>query len=59
MLKPNNKQNTKLFGCAGMARFAYNWALEKVKENYENEIKFVDDKITVGIHYVCRFKKIC
>ncbi len=29
MLKPNNKQETKLFQCAGTARFVYNWALDR------------------------------
>lgn len=37
MLKPNNKQATKLFECAGVARWAYNWALEKQKENYKQD----------------------
>ncbi len=32
MLCPNNKQKTKLFACAGLARFAYNWALSYEKE---------------------------
>ena len=27
MLNPNNKQKSKLFQSAGVARFAYNWAL--------------------------------
>ena len=35
MLLPNNKQRTKLFECAGIARFAYNWALGYEKANYE------------------------
>ncbi len=35
MLLPNNKQKTKLFECAGIARFAYNWALGYEKANYE------------------------
>jgi len=35
MLLPNNKQKTKLFECAGTARFAYNWALGYEKANYE------------------------
>ena len=36
MLIPNNKQNTKLFRYANTARFAYNWALGREKENYKN-----------------------
>ena len=35
MLLPNNKQKTKLFECARVARFAYNWALGYEKANYE------------------------
>lgn len=35
MLLPNNKQRTKLFECAGTARFAYNWALGYEKQNHE------------------------
>ncbi|MEK0289967.1 helix-turn-helix domain-containing protein, partial [Caldifermentibacillus hisashii] len=29
MLKPNNKQKTKLFLYANTARFAYNWTIAK------------------------------
>lgn len=43
MLIPNNKQKTKLFQYASTARFAYNWALGREKENYENEWKFISD----------------
>lgn len=43
MLVPNNVQNTKLFQYAGAARFAYNWALAKEKENYEKGGKFIPD----------------
>ena len=35
MLIPNNVQKTKMFQYAGAARFAYNWALAREKENYE------------------------
>ncbi|MDF2675205.1 MAG: transposase, partial [Clostridiales bacterium] len=41
MLLPNNKQRTKLFGCAGVARFAFNWALGYEKENYEKGEKYL------------------
>ncbi len=34
-LHPNNKQLTKLFQYAGCARFAYNWAIAKERENYK------------------------
>jgi putative transposase len=43
MLKPNNRQNTKLFQCAGVARWAYNWTLAKQQENYKNGGKFILD----------------
>ncbi|MDE5765190.1 MAG: transposase [Ruminococcus sp.] len=43
MLCPNNKQKTKLFACAGLARFAYNWALSYEKKNYESGNKFISD----------------
>ena len=44
-LKPNNKQNSLLFQCAGTARFAYNWAIAKQEENYKNGGKFLSDGI--------------
>ena len=44
MLLPNNRQKTKLFECAGVARWAYNWALEQQQTNYKNGGKFLDDK---------------
>ena len=43
MLIPNNKQKTKLFRYANTARFAYNWALGREKENYKNGDKFISD----------------
>jgi putative transposase len=43
MLIPNNKQKTKLFRYANTARFAYNWALAREIENYENGGKFLSD----------------
>ncbi len=43
MLVPNNVQNTKMFQYAGAARFAYNWALAKEKENHEKGGKFIAD----------------
>lgn len=44
MFCPNNKQRTKLFECAGTARFAYNWALDREKENYKNGGKLLSDR---------------
>lgn len=42
-LNPNNKQLTKLFQYAGCARFAYNWAISKEKDNYKQGNKFLSD----------------
>ena len=42
-LKPNNKQQTKLFQNAGVARWAYNWALARQQENYKNGGKFISE----------------
>ena len=42
-LKPNNKQKTKMFQFCGAKRFAYNWALNKQKENHVNGGKFIKD----------------
>lgn len=39
-LKPNNKQNSLLFQCAGTSRWAYNWALGQIEEIGE----FIADK---------------
>lgn len=43
MLKPNNKQISKLFQSAGVSKFAYNWTLGRQKENYNNGGKFLSD----------------
>ena len=43
MLLPNNKQRTKLFQSAGVARWAYNWKLSRQQENYKNGGKFISD----------------
>lgn len=43
MLCPNNKQKTKLFECAGTARFAYNWALNYQQMNYDIGNDFLSD----------------
>lgn len=44
-LKPNNKQQTKMFQFAGAKRFAYNWAIAKEQENYKNGGKFIQDTV--------------
>lgn len=43
MLVPNNKQKTKLFQYANAARFAYNWALGRERENYKSGCKFISN----------------
>ena len=43
MLVPNNRQRTRLFQFAGTARFAYNWALQKEREAYEADEKFISN----------------
>lgn len=43
MLRPNNKQKTKLFACAGTARFIYNWTLWYQQTNYDFGYSFVSD----------------
>lgn len=43
MLRPNNKQKTKLFQYAGTARFAYNWAIARQQDNYNNGGSFIPD----------------
>lgn len=43
MLVPNNKQKTKMFQYAGAARFAYNWAVAREKENFSKNGKFLSD----------------
>lgn len=42
-LLPNNKQKTRLFQCANVSRFAYNWALARQQKNYKNGGKFISD----------------
>ncbi|APR02442.1 transposase, IS605 OrfB family (plasmid) [Clostridium botulinum] len=41
---PNKEQQILMFKSFGCARFAYNWALAKEKENYKNGGKFIPDK---------------
>lgn len=43
MLVPNNKQQTKMFQSAGIARFAYNWTLAYESENHKSGNKFISD----------------
>ena len=43
MLLPNKKQETRLLQYANTARFAYNWALSREQENYNNGGKFIQD----------------
>lgn len=44
-LEPNNKQFSKLFQSAGVARWAYNWSLGRQIENYRDGGKFLQDGI--------------
>ena len=41
MLLPNKKQETRLFEFAGAARFAYNWALDKEMQAFEQKKGFI------------------
>ncbi|MEG1560433.1 MAG: helix-turn-helix domain-containing protein, partial [Clostridia bacterium] len=43
MLCPNNKQRTKLFANAGVARFVYNWALNYQQMNYDIGNNFMSE----------------
>lgn len=43
MLVPNNKQRTKMFAYADVARFAYNWAIAREKEQFAKDGKFLSD----------------
>lgn len=42
-LKPNNKQQIKMFQFCEAKRFAYNWTIAKQQENYKNGGKFISD----------------
>ena len=57
MLIPNNKQNTKLFRYANTARFAYNWALGREKENYKNGGKFLNKRSKMLVMHIRDFSK--
>lgn len=43
MLVPNNWQRTRLFEFAGVARFAYNWALDKEMKSLEQGNGFISE----------------
>ena len=42
-LKPNKLQETQLWKSTGIARFIYNWTLNRQQENYTNGNKFISD----------------
>ena len=42
-LKPNNKQQTKMFQFCGAKRFAYNWTIARQQDNYKNGGSFLSD----------------
>lgn len=44
MLVPNKKQETRLFQYAGAARFAYNWALEKQMDSFQEGKGFIQER---------------
>lgn len=43
MLVPNNKQKSKLYECANVSRWAYNWTLSRQRESYLNGSGFIFD----------------
>jgi len=43
-LRPTNAQEKKLWQSAGVARFAYNWALARQKANHDEGGKFLNDQ---------------
>jgi len=43
-LNPNNKQRTQLFKNAGTARFAYNFALDRLIDYYKETGKYLSDR---------------
>ena len=45
MLLPNNQQKTKLVEYSNVARFAYNWALEKQMTQFKNGGSFLSDEV--------------
>ena len=45
MLLPNHQQKTKLVQYADVARFAYNWALEKQMTGFQNGGSFLSDVV--------------
>jgi len=55
-LDPNNIQRTYLAKACGVARFAYNWALGKAKEQYEtdNTIKFKEGELRKQLNSIKR-----
>ena len=44
MLRPNNKQRTKLFQCAGVARFIYNWVLNYQTDRHNAGLPFQNER---------------
>ena len=43
MLKPNNKQQGRLFEYAGAARYIYNWVLDREREQYAKDKTFLNN----------------
>lgn len=44
-LKPTPEQTIQLYKSAGIARWAYNWALQRQQDNYNSGGKFLSDNI--------------
>ena len=42
-LKPTKEQEKQLIKSANIARFVYNWTLNRQKENYNSGNKFISD----------------
>ena len=55
-LDPNNKQRTYFAKACGIARFTYNWALGKTKEQYEQDktAKFSEGKLRKELNAIKR-----
>jgi len=56
LLEPNNIQATYFAKACGVARFAYNWALAKAKEQYEqdNDAKFNESALRKELNSIKR-----
>ena len=53
-LKPNKTQEEFFFQCAGVARFAYNWALAEWQRQYDAEEKPSEAKLRKQLNGIKR-----